>query len=160
MSSRDGAGRANRTLAENRKARHDYSIEETYEAGVALTGTEIKSIRAGRVNLRDSYAQVKGGEMWLFNVHIAPYDQAGYVSHDPMRPRKLLMHRKEINRLAGAVTEKGLALIPLRVYLKNNRAKIELALARGKKSYDKRDAIAERDSKREVERALRDRQRD
>ncbi len=160
MSSHDGAGRANRTLAENRKARHDYSIEETYEAGVALTGTEIKSIRAGRVNLRDSYAQVKGGEMWLFNVHIAPYDQAGYVSHDPMRPRKLLMHRKEINRLAGAVTEKGLALIPLRVYLKNNRAKIELALARGKKSYDKRDAIAERDSKREVERALRDRQRD
>ena len=160
MSSHDGAGRANRTLAENRKARHDYSIDETYEAGVALTGTEIKSIRAGKVNLRDSYAQVKGGEMWLFNVHIAPYDQAGYVSHDPMRPRKLLMHRKEINRLAGAVTEKGLALIPLRVYLKNNRAKIELALARGKKSYDKRDAIAERDSKREVERALRDRQRD
>ncbi len=160
MSNHDGANRANRTLAENRKARHDYTIEETCEAGVALTGTEIKSIRAGRVNLRDSYAQVKGGEMWLFNVHIAPYDQAGYVSHDPMRPRKLLLHRKEINRLAGAVTEKGLALIPLRVYLKNNRAKIELALARGKKSYDKRDAIAERDSKREVERALRDRRRD
>lgn len=95
MSSHDGAGRANRTLAENRKARHDYSIEETYEAGVALTGTEIKSIRAGRVNLRDSYAQVKGGEMWLFNVHIAPYDQAGYVSHDPMRPRKLLMQNNK-----------------------------------------------------------------
>ena len=160
MSKRDGTSRAHRTLAENRKARHDYTIEETYEAGVALTGTEIKSIRAGRINLRDSYAQVKGGEMWLFNVYIAPYDQAGYVSHDPMRPRKLLLHRKEINRLAGAVTEKGLALIPLRVYLKDNRAKIELALARGKKSYDKRDAIAERDSKREVERALRDRQRD
>lgn len=151
--------RANRTLAENRKARHDYFIEETYEAGIALTGTEIKSVRAGRVNLRDSYAQVKNGEMWLMNVHIATYDQGGYVTHDPMRPRKLLLHRKEINRLAGALTEKGLTLVPLRMYLKNNRAKVELALAKGKKLYDKRDSIAERDARRDVERALRDRER-
>ena len=160
MSNQTQTTRANRTLAENRKARHDYFIDETYEAGVALTGTEIKSIRAGKVNLRDSYAQVKDGEMWLFNVHIAPYDQAGYATHDPMRPRKLLLHRKEINRLAGAVSEKGVALVPLRVYLKNNRAKVEIALARGKKSYDKRDSIAERDAKREVERALRERERE
>jgi SsrA-binding protein len=151
--------RANRTIAENRKARHDFFIEETYEAGVALTGTEIKSVRAGKVNLRDSYAQVKNGELWILNVHIAPYDQAGYATHDPMRPRKLLLHRKEINRLAGAITEKGLSLVPLRVYLKHNRAMFELALARGKKLYDKRDAMAERDAKREVERALRDRER-
>lgn len=151
--------RANRTLAENRKARHDYFIEETYEAGIALTGTEIKSVRAGRVNLRDSYAQVKNGEMWLMNVHIATYDQGGYVTHDPMRPRKLLLHRKEINRLTGALTEKGLTLVPLRMYLKNNRAKVELALAKGKKLYDKRDSIAERDARRDVERALRDRER-
>ena len=150
--------RANRTIAENRKARHDFFVEETYEAGVALTGTEIKSLRAGKVNLRDSYAQVKDGEMWLFNVHIAPYDQAGYATHDPTRPRKLLLHRKEINRLAGAITEKGLTIVPLRVYLKNNRAKVEIALARGKKLYDKRVAIAERDSRRDVERALRERE--
>ena len=150
--------RANRTIAENRKARHDFFVEETYEAGVALTGTEIKSLRAGKVNLRDSYAQVKDSEMWLFNVHIAPYDQAGYATHDPTRPRKLLLHRKEINRLAGAITEKGLTIVPLRVYLKNNRAKVEIALARGKKLYDKREAIAERDSRRDVERALRERE--
>lgn len=159
MSSKTETSRANRTIAENRKARHDYFIDETYEAGVALTGTEIKSIRSGKINLRDSYAQVKDGEMWLFNVHISTYDQGGYITHDPLRPRKLLLHRKEINRLAGAVSEKGLALIPLRVYLKDNRAKVELALARGKKSYDKRDSIAERDAKRDVERALRDRER-
>ncbi len=157
--SNNGVDRANRTLAENRKARHDYFIEETYEAGVALTGTEIKSMRGGHINLRDSYAHVKDGELWMFNVHIAPYDQAGYATHDPMRPRKLLLHRKEINRLVGAVTEKGMALIPLRVYLKDNRAKVELALARGKKLYDKRDAIADRDAKRDVERALRERER-
>ncbi|MFN8471408.1 MAG: SsrA-binding protein SmpB [Anaerolineae bacterium] len=154
-----GTKRADRVLAENRKARHDYFIEETYEAGIALLGTEIKSMRAGRANLRDSYAQIKDGEMWLMNVHISPYDMAGYASHDPLRPRKLLLHRKEINRLAGAITEKGYTLVPLRIYLKDNRAKVELALARGKKTYDKRDAIAERDSKREIERALRDRDR-
>lgn len=159
MTTQANNGRANRTIAENRKARHDFFIEESYEAGVALTGTEMKSVRAGKVNLRDSYAQVKNGEMWLMNVHIAPYDQAGYATHEPTRPRKLLLHRKEINRLAGAVTEKGLTLVPLRVYLKNNRAKVEVALARGKKTYDKRDAIADRDSKREVDRALRERER-
>jgi SsrA-binding protein len=148
-----------KVLATNRKAYHDYSIEETEEAGIVLTGTEIKSVRAGSVNLRDSYAQVKNGEMWLMNAHISPYEPASRENADPYRDRKLLMHRKEIMRLMGRAQEKGLTLIPLRMYLKKNRAKIELGLARGKKMYDKRDAISKRDSDREIQRAVKERVR-
>lgn len=144
-----------RTVVTNRKARHDYFIDETYEAGIVLTGTEIKSVRAGRVNLRDSYVQVKDGELWLVDTHIAPYKEAGRSSHEPKRPRKLLMHRHEINRLQGKVQEKGYTIVPLRLYLKDNKwAKVEIALARGKKLYDKRQAIRKRDIQREVEREL------
>lgn len=144
-----------KTVATNRKARYDYFIDETYEAGVVLTGTEIKSARAGRVNLRDSYVQIKNGELWLIDTHIAPYKQAGRSSHEPKRPRKLLMHRREINRLQGKVQEKGYTIVPLRFYLKNNKwAKVEIALARGKRLYDKRQAIRKRDAQREMERAL------
>jgi SsrA-binding protein len=143
------------TVATNRKARHDYFIDETYEAGIVLSGTEIKSARAGRVNLRDSYVQVKNGELWLIDTHIAPYQQAGYSSHEPKRPRKLLMNRREINRLQSKVQEKGYTIIPLRFYLKNNKwAKVEIALARGKKLYDKRQALREHDAQREMERVL------
>ena len=143
-----------KTIATNRKARHDYHIDDTFEAGIALTGTEIKSIRAGRVSLRDSYATVKEGELWLQNAHIAPYDQGTYANHEPRRPRKLLMHRREINRIAGKLLEKGFTLIPLRLYLKNNLAKVELGLARGKKQYDKRAALRQRETRREIDRAV------
>ena len=142
-------------VTDNRKARHDYFIEETYETGIALTGTEVKSLRAGRANLKDSYAQVVNGEMFLFNMHISPYEQGNRFNVDPVRPRKLLLHRSEINRLFGKVTQQGLTLVPLKVYFHKGRAKVELALARGKKIYDKRSAMAERDAKREMERALR-----
>jgi SsrA-binding protein len=143
-----------KTLATNRKAYHDYHIEETYEAGIALTGTEIKSVRAGSVNLRDSYAQVKNGEVWLLNTHIAPYEPASRQNVDPYRDRKLLLHRREIHRLYGRVQEKGYTLVPLRMYLKKNRVKVEIGLARGKRQYDKRDAISKREAAREMERAL------
>ncbi|MCL5951520.1 MAG: SsrA-binding protein SmpB [Chloroflexi bacterium] len=146
-----------KVVATNPKAYHDYHIEETHEAGVALTGTEIKSVRVGSVNLRDSYAQVRNGELWLFNVHIAPYEPASRQNADPYRDRKLLMHRGEIMRLMGRVQEKGLALVPLRMYLKRNHAKIEIGLVRGKKLYDKRETIAKRDSAREMERAVKER---
>jgi len=147
-----------RTIATNRKAYHDYFIDETYEAGIVLTGTEIKSVRAGRVNLRDSYVRVKDGELWLIDTHIAPYEQAGRGGHEPKRPRKLLMHRREINRLQGKAQEKGYTIVPLRFYLKDNKwAKVEIALARGKKLYDKRQAIRKRDAQREVERTLAER---
>ena len=125
-----------KVLATNRKAYHDYHIEETHETGIALTGTEIKSVRAGSVNLRDAYAQVKNGELWLMNVHIAPYEPASRQNVDPYRDRKLLMHRKEILRLFGRVQEKGFTLVPLRMYLKKNRAKLEIGLARGKRQYE------------------------
>lgn len=144
-----------KTVATNRKARHDYFIDETYEAGIVLTGTEIKSVRAGRVNLRDSYVQVKNGELWLIDTHISPYQQAGRSSHEPKRPRKLLMQRREINRLQGKVHEKGYTIVPLRFYLKDNKwAKVEIALAHGKTLYDKRQTIRKRDAQREMERAL------
>ena len=146
---------ADKTIVTNRKARHDYFIDETYEAGIVLTGTEIKSVRAGRVNLRDSYVQVKDGELWLIDTHIAPYKEAGRGGHEPKRPRKLLMHRREISRLQGKAQEKGYTIVPLRLYLKDNKwAKVEIALARGKKLYDKREAIRKRDIQREVEREL------
>jgi SsrA-binding protein len=143
-----------KTLASNRKAYHDYFIEDTYEAGIVLTGTEIKSVRAGQVNLRDSYATIRDGELWLMNTHIAAYRGGSYFNHEPRRDRKLLMHRREINRLVGKIQEKGLTLVPLRVYLKNNRAKVEIGLARGKKQYDKRESLRDKDSRREVERAI------
>ncbi len=143
-----------RTVATNRKARHDYHIDDTFEAGIALTGTEIKSIRAGRVSLRDSYATVKEGELWLLNTHIAPYQHGTYANHEPRRPRKLLMHRREINRITGKLQEKGFTLVPLRLYLKNNLAKVELGLARGKKQYDKRAALRQRETRREIDRAV------
>jgi SsrA-binding protein len=143
-----------KTVATNRKARHDYLIEETYEAGLVLTGTEIKSVRAGRVSLRDSFAMVKEGELWLMNAHIAPYDQGTYANHEPRRSRKLLMHRREINRIAGKLQEKGFTLVPLRLYLKNNLAKVELGLGRGKKQYDKRAALREKETRREIDRVV------
>ncbi len=149
-----------KVVATNRKARHDYHIEENYEAGIVLTGTEVKSIRGSKVNLKDSYARVDNGEIFLYNMHISPYEPGNRYNHDPLRIRKLLMHKMEINRLAGKIKEKGYAIVPLKLYFKRGRVKVELGLARGKKLYDKRRDIAERDSKREVERAFRDKQRD
>lgn len=143
-----------RVLVENRKAWHDYEILESVEAGLVLTGTEIKSLRGGKGNLRDSYARVDGSEVWVHNMHISPYEQGNRENVDPLRPRKALLHREEIRRLLGKTREKGLALIPLKIYLTQGRAKVELALARGKRQYDKREAIAERESAREKERVM------
>ncbi|HIE17892.1 MAG TPA: SsrA-binding protein SmpB [Dehalococcoidia bacterium] len=144
-----------KTVTINRKAYHDYHILETLEAGIALTGTEIKSIRAGRVNIRDAYARPQGGELWLHNAHIAPYQPGSYYNHEPNRPRKLLLHRRQIDELAGMVTQKGLTLVPLKLYIKRGIAKLELGVARGKKLHDKREALARRETEREIERALR-----
>lgn len=142
-------------VASNPKAFHDYFIEDRYEAGIVLTGSEIKSVREGRVNLRDSFVLIKDGEAWLMDAHIAPYKQAGRENHDPRRPRKLLLHRYQINRLMGKVKEKGYTIVPLQIYIKGRWAKVEIALARGKKQYDKRRAIAEREAERKIRRALR-----
>ena len=146
---------AQQNIAENRKAFHDYHIVETFEAGVALLGTEVKSIREGNVNLRDSFARVESGEVWIYNVHINPYSHRGYADHEPTRKRKLLLHKGQIRELTRAVEQQGLTLVPLRLYLKDGRAKVELALVRGRKQYDKRAAIAKRDAQREMERAVR-----
>ena len=146
-------------VVDNRKARHDFFIEETLEAGLALTGTEVKSLRAHRANLRDSYARIKNGEAFLESVHIGAYAPAGQFSHKETRPRKLLMHRREIDKLWGRVREKGYSIVPLKIYFKNGRAKVELGLAKGKHSYDKRDVLARRASNREIERALKGRNR-
>ncbi len=146
-------------VVDNRKARHDFFIEETLEAGLALTGTEVKSLRAHRANLRDSYARIKNGEAFLESVHIGAYAPAGQFSHKETRPRKLLMHRREIDKLWGRVREKGYSIVPLKIYFKNGRAKVELGLAKGKHSYDKRDVLARRASNREIERALKGRDR-
>ena len=144
-----------KTVATNRKARHEYIILDTYEAGLVLKGSEIKSIRAGRISLAESYIDIQNGqEAWLVSAHIAPYDQASHYNHNPTRPRKLLLHRKEIDHLWDQVRQKGVTIIPLRVYLVDGLAKIEIALAKGKKLYDKRAAIAKRDAEREVERQL------
>ena len=148
-----------KVIATNRKARHEYFILDTYEAGIVLKGTEIKSIRAGRVSLREGFVLFEAGEAWLVNVHIAQYDPASVQNHEPKRRRKLLLHRREIDRLQRRVQEKGFTIVPTRLYLKDGRAKVEIALARGKKQYDKRQAIAERDSKRQVDRALKERYR-
>lgn len=143
-----------RVVVSNRKARHEYSIVETLEAGIVLTGTEVKSLRKGNANLQDSYATIKRGEVWLLNMHISPYEQGNLNNHQPTRPRKLLLQKKQIRKLIGRVQEKGLALIPLSVYFKGPLAKIELALARGKRLYDKRESLARRQAKREIDRSL------
>ncbi len=148
-------------ISDNRKARHDYSIEESFEAGIALTGSEIKSLRNGRLNLRGGYARVVDGEIWLYDVHISPYDQSGkYYNHEPTRSRKLLLHRREISRIAGLVDRQGYTLVPVRAYFKGRRAKIELGLGKGKKLHDKRDDIAERDAKRSIDRMMKSRRYD
>ena len=139
---------------ENRKAFHEYYIDERFEAGIELTGTEVKSIRLGRANLGDSYAAVENGELFLYNMHISPYEQGNRFNHDPLRIRRLLMHKHEILRLFGAVRQDGLTLVPTKLYFKRGRVKIEIGLARGKKNYDKRDSEAKRQSKREIERRL------
>lgn len=147
-----------KVLTTNRKAYHDYHIEELFEAGIALTGTEVKSVREGRANLRDSYGAVEAGEVFLLNGHISPYAPANRFNHDPRRRRKLLLHRAEIRRLIGKVQEKGLTLVPLSLYLKNGRVKVELALCRGKKLYDKREDLKRRVQEREMAEALKQRQ--
>ncbi len=154
------AGQPVKIIASNRKARHDYSIEDTFEAGMVLTGSEMKSIRAGQVNLKESYAVIREGEVWLVNAHIAAYKQAARENHEPRRERKLLLHRREINRLTGKLHEKGLTLVPLQLYFKNSRAKIEVGLARGKKLYDKRETMREKTDQRQINRALGRRQKE
>jgi SsrA-binding protein len=144
-----------KVIAVNRRATHDYFIDERIEAGLVLTGTEIKSIREGRVNLREGYARVVGNEAWLVNVHIAPYEQGNRYNHEPLRDRKLLLHRDEIATLIGKVRQRSYTLIPMQLYLKNGRAKVELGLARGKKQFDKRESIAKREAQRDIDRALR-----
>ena len=143
-------------VSSNKKARHDFFIIEVYEAGLALTGTEIKSVRAGEVNLKDSFAKVKDGEVFVYNMHISPYAQGNRYNQDPMRPKKLLLHKKEIRKLDQAVSQEGLTLIPLEVYLLKGRAKLALAVAKGKKLYDKREDIAKRDAKRDIDRKLKE----
>ncbi len=144
-----------KVIASNRRARHDYTIEDVIEAGLVLTGTEVKSLREGRASLADGFAQITDGEVWLHNVHIPEYIRGTWTNHEPRRTRKLPMHRKEIDKLAAATRERGLTLIPLSLYFSDGRAKIELALARGKRTYDKRHDLAERDAAREVDRAMR-----
>ena len=151
--------KAEKFLAENRKALHDYEVLETFEAGMVLVGTEVKSIKDGRVNLRDSYARVEGDELFVFNVHISPYSNRGYADHEPLRKRKLLLHRAEIRKLIGRTVEKGLTLVPLRMYLKNGRVKLAVSLARGKKMHDKRETIKRRETDRETRAAVKNKQR-
>jgi SsrA-binding protein len=143
-----------KSITVNRKAYHDYHILESLEAGIVLTGTEIKSIRAGRVNIRDAYARPEGGELWLVNAHIAAYQAGSHYNHEPNRPRKLLLHRRQIDELAGMVMQKGLTLVPLKLYIKRGVAKLELGVARGKRLHDKREAMARRETEREIGRAL------
>ena len=143
-------------IAENRKVRHDYIIEESFETGIVLTGTEVKSMRGGRINLKDSYAQIENGEIFLHGMHISPYEHGNIFNVDPLRPRKLLMHKREIMRLFGKVKTDGLTLVPLKVYFERDKVKVELALVRGKKLYDKREAAAEKSAKREMDRAIKE----
>jgi SsrA-binding protein len=150
----DEREKAQRVIADNRKARHDYHILETYEAGVALLGTEVKAIREGRVNLRDSYARTEGGEVWMINVHISAYSHRGYADHAETRQRKLLLHRHEIRKLIGRTAEKGLTLVPLQMYFKNGRVKVLVGLARGKQAHDKRETIRRREVDRETRTAM------
>ncbi len=150
---------AYKVVAQNKKARHDYFIEETIEAGIVLSGTEVKSIRQGKLNLKESYASIVGGEVILSGMHISPYEQGNIFNKDPLRDRKLLLHRSEINRLIGLTQQKGFTLVPIQAYLKRGMVKIELGVARGKKLYDKRDDIVARDAKREIDRKLKEQQR-
>ena len=145
---------AHTSIAENRKAHHDYHLLETFEAGVVLLGTEVKAIREGRVNLRDSFARVEDGEVFLYNVNISPYSHRGYVDHEPLRKRKLLLHRDEIRKLIGKTVERGMTLVPTRLYFKNGRVKVSVALAKGKKEYDKRETIKRRETDRETRAAI------
>ena len=145
----------NRTITENRKARHDYFIDEVFECGIELFGTEVKSIRKGTVNLKDSYCEIDRGELFALGIHISPYEQGNIFNKDPLRPKKLLMHKREIMKLAGQVSRDGFTLIPLSLYFKGSRVKVALGLCRGKKNYDKRESIAKRDATREMERAFR-----
>jgi SsrA-binding protein len=144
-----------KVVATNRKARHDYFLSDIYEAGISLMGSEIKSIRAGQISIKEAYVQIENQEAWLINAHISPYVQASYYGHEPRRKRKLLLHRREITRLWDAVRKKGLTIVPTRVYLKDGRAKVEIAVGRGKKQRDKRQEIAKRDAQREMDRNLR-----
>ncbi|WP_026672287.1 SsrA-binding protein SmpB [Alkalihalobacterium bogoriense] len=154
------AGTEGKVLAQNKKARHDYHIEETYEAGIVLKGTEIKSIRAGKVQLKDSFARIdNNGEMFWINGHISHYEQGNRYNHDPIRSRKLLLHKKEIAKLIGSTKEKGYAIVPLKLYVKNGFAKLLIGLAKGKKNFDKRESLKQKDAKREIERAFRERQK-
>ncbi|RMG93628.1 MAG: SsrA-binding protein SmpB [Chloroflexi bacterium] len=146
-------------VSNNKRATHDYELLEKFEAGLVLTGTEIKSIRAGRVSLQRSFVQPRDGELWLIDAHIAPYEHGNRENHDPVRPRKLLLHRREINKIIGQLSQKGLTVVPTKMYLKNGLAKIEIALARGKRKYDKRADLARKDAERQVQRALREKYR-
>ncbi|MFC1996539.1 SsrA-binding protein SmpB [Chloroflexota bacterium] len=146
-----------KVVATNRKARHNYYLTDSYEAGISLKGSEIKSIRAGQISIKEAYVQIENQEAWLLNSHVAPYEQASYLGHEPRRKRKLLLHRKEIDRLWEEVRKKGLTIVPTRVYIKNGRAKIEIAVGRGKKQFDKRHEIAKRDAQRDMERNMRKR---
>lgn len=145
-----------KNIAQNKKARHDYFIEETYECGIELVGTEVKSLREGKVNLKDSYASITEGEVFVKNMHISPYEKGNIFNKDPLRERKLLLHKREILKLIGKIKEKGYSLIPLSLYFKNSKVKLELALARGKKLYDKRDDIAKKDASREIDRRMKE----
>lgn len=145
-----------KVVAQNKKARHDYFIEQTLEAGIVLSGTEVKSIRQGKSNLKESYAAIDNGEAYIYSMHISPYEQGNIFNKDPLRDRKLLLHKAEINKLIGLTQQKGLTLVPIQLYLKRGRVKVELGVARGKKLYDKRDDIAERDAKREIDRRLKE----
>jgi SsrA-binding protein len=145
---------AKTNVAENRKAHHDFHLIETFEAGLVLLGTEVKAIREGRVNLRDSFARVEGGEVFLYNVNISPYSHRGYAGHEPLRQRKLLLHRDEIRKLIGKTTERGMTLVPVRMYFKNGRVKVAISLAKGKKEYDKRETIKQRETDRETRAAV------
>jgi len=151
--------KAQTSIAENRKAFHDFHLLETFEAGMALLGTEVKAIREGRVNLRDSFARVEDGEVYLYNVHISPYSHRGYADHEPLRRRKLLLHRHEILKLVGKTVEKGMTLVPVRMYFRHGRVKVAVSLAKGKKEYDKRETIKRRDADRETRAAIKERQR-
>lgn len=143
-------------IAENRKARHDYIVEESFETGIVLKGTEVKSMRSGRINLKDSYAQIENGELFIHGMHISPYEHGNIFNVDPLRPRKLLMHKREIMRLYGKVKTDGLTLVPLKVYFERDKVKVELALSRGKKLYDKRESEAQKSAKREMDRAIKE----
>jgi SsrA-binding protein len=157
MKEKTERGRAQANIAENRKAYHDYHLLETFEAGVALLGTEVKAIREGRINLRDSFARVEDGEVFLYNVNISPYSHRGYADHEPLRRRKLLLHRNEIRKLIGKTVEKGMTLIAVRMYFKNGRVKVAVSLAKGKKDYDKRETIKRRETDRETRSAIKSR---